>query len=408
MTAVLSARVNALRGHLSSGSLPVLAVRVVAQGAGLVVVLAALVLHGAANTGIFVLTVTISQIAAMPVGTGFGRTLTRNVSRSDEHAATATWTSGVLAAVPLVVVSVAAGAVVLGDLLTTSAMVVSLATSTAGLSLLQMKSAEYRGQGKPVATSVLEAIVPQASALIAIGFGFFGPGAFVVARGVILLVCALVIARPPSWDIRLRSDLASLTSSFNSALIAGTQLLLVRSDLLLIGWLLGPEKVAFYSIMQRVAETVIWPTAAHLVGAASRYAAPDPGPALHDVVLSDRHALRAAQLLSLAISAVVLSAAFGLSFVRLDMGIALGFLVVGNLVVVRYGPETSLLIMRDEVARVALVGMLGLTINLVVSSLLLPVVGVGGAAFATLASVVTMYVSLRQIALQRIGVTASA
>jgi O-antigen/teichoic acid export membrane protein len=408
MTAVLAARGEAIRAKLSSGSMPVLAVRVASQVAGVAVVVAALLLHGAEKTGIFVLTVTISQIAAMPVGTGFGRTLTREISRSDSRSAAATWTSGALATVPLAAVSVGVGAVILGDGVSSMALVLSLAGSTFGLSFLQLKAAEWRGHARPVATSVLEAFVPQVAAFIAIGFGFLGTDAFVIARGVVLVLACVVVARPPSWDLSLRADLASWLSSINSAMIAGTQLLLVRSDLLLIGWILGPEKVAFYAIMQRVAETVIWPTSAHLVGAAPRYAAPASGPSLHAAVMAERRPLRAAQLLSASLAGFALVVALGIGFVRFDMGVALMFLVLGSLVVARYGPETSLLIMRDEVGRVALVGFIGLAINLAVGTVLLRTVGVAGAAFATLASVVAMYVSLRQVALQRIGVTASA
>ncbi|GEM_PF-2127006 len=402
-----TSRAAALRERLSSGSGAVLATRVAAHFAGVVVLLGALLLHGAELTGIFVMTVTISQIAAMPVGAGFGRTLTREVSRGDHQAAASTWASGLVVAVPLAALSVAVGAVLLAGRLPLLVVSVSLVASTVGLAVLQLEAADRRGRGRPVATSTIEGLVPQAVSLLAIGFGFLGAEAFVVSRGLLLMVAAMVVARPPSWDPRRPKNVASWLSSANAAVVAGTQLLLVRSDLLLVGWLIGPDKVAFYAIMQRIAETVYWPVSAYLVGAAPRYAAAEDGSDLHDAVMAERRSLRASQLLATGAAGGASAAAIAVSVVRPEMGLALAFLVASSLVMVRYGPETALLIMRDEVGRVALVGLLGLTLNIAIGSVLLGIVGVPGAAFATLVSVSTMYVSLRRVAFARVGVTAS-
>jgi O-antigen/teichoic acid export membrane protein len=403
----ITQRSLAVRRALDSGSLPVLLTRVAAHAVGVAVIVFLLAVHGREDTGIFVLVLTVTQIAAMPIGAGFGRTLTRVVGRGRTADAVKTWRLGAISCVVSSVIAAVGGAAILAGSVSFEFVAAVVVPGTISLAMLQLEAAARRGAGRPVATTVIESLIPQLASMFALIVGSNGLETILGVRSMALVVAMLFVVRPNFGGSGRDASRGLTLSSVYSAAVAATQLLLLRSDLLIIGWLIGPAAVAPYAIVQRFAEVVHWPVGAHLVGTGRDFARPENNDELREVVIAGREKMLSAQHQAALVGCVMFAAALVVAFRDIELAAAFGVLVVAALVLVRYGPEMSLLIMRDETGMVACIGAVGLGVNLLLTYVLVGLIGTVGAAAGTFVSVVVMYASLREVAIKKLGISVS-
>ena len=194
-------------------------------------------------------------------------------------------------------------------------------------------------------------------------------------------------------------------------LIAAMQLLIVRLDIILLGALEGHEQAGRYAAASRVADLVVFALASANVIVAPLIA----GLHARNDIAGMQHmlALLAKGITLLTLPVVVIIGFFGQSILGLfghDYEVAylpLLILVCGQVVNALSGPVDFIMAMTGQQMKMLQILALATGLNLVLNLLLIPPLGLLGAAIATASTTIFWNLFMRRVVRQRLGVDAS-
>ncbi|MCP4085159.1 MAG: hypothetical protein GY745_08940 [Actinomycetia bacterium] len=379
----------------------VLALRTVSQVLGLGTVGLAVVLLGNEGAGHLILYLTVVQVAALPVGAGYGRTVTMHIGRDERDLANRARRAGLAAGVAAGVIGSIVAVLMLGSEFGRFTVVVTVFASVVSLCVLLLRASELRGEMRPQWSTAVEAIAPQTTLLLALlALSTRGGAGVMIGRTVVLVLTAVLVDR--TTRPAPAGSAAALTAvSLMSSVVAGSQILMVRLDLLMLGWLDGPGDVSAYSVIQRIAEISYWPMGAALVVIGPQFAAATDRPSLSAAVGEVRPRLLAVRGLAVGASAVM--GGVGAVLLNGSWPSTFAVLLFASLVLVFFAPDASLLLMQGRPQVVALASAVGVAANVALNLALIPPFGALGASFATLTALAVSYTVLPALARRQVG-----
>ena len=262
------------------------------------------------------------------------------------------------------------------------------------------------------AVAMLTGVVSMADASVAMGF---------VLLASVLGLLGVSVGQRQSMPDQSRSPAGTRISAVREGaarvwlrptlfllLFTTTNLLLKRTDLLVIGWLLGPNQAGVYAVAMYVASLLALPVTA--IGTAFAPVIATLHAEQRTAVLQEkassaaRWAIAAGLVPSLALLlfAPTLLRVIGNEYVAGSN--VLRILSVGNLLMAAAGPVQLLMTMTGDERRAAIVHVLFAVTNFVVMLASVETFGLEGGALASVASVLSFKIALMVLVRRRIGV----
>ena len=223
-----------------------------------------------------------------------------------------------------------------------------------------------------------------------------------------LLRCHLPVpvrSAPPEWQRRVW-----LRSALSMLLLGGLHIINSRTDIIMLGSMLGAAATGVYSVAVRGSELVMFvmaPVHTALAPTASALHARGERQQLQRVITKSSHAI-----FLLSIPIVIVLSAFGYWFLILFGSeflpgqSALTILCVGKLISLGLGPVALLLIMTGYEREAALGAGLSALLNIVLNAIMIPIWGLEGAATATAISTVCLAALMGVWVRNRLGIRA--
>jgi O-antigen/teichoic acid export membrane protein len=389
---------------------------------------------GIAGYGIFAFVTSTTLLLLVPAILGADRLVTREVAVHASRSSLELMRGLVRHINQLViVVSVGLGAITAAVVLLAHGMVVDDfvlsfwigAFTLPRLAVARVSQATLMGLGRVVSAQVPELLARPTALLVlvvvAVSFGALSPPAALAFQlataglGLVLSVLLLRSAFPPGYaSVAPAYRRGEWTiSTLELALLSGAAVINAQTGTFLLGVLRGPEDAGLYAVAARGAMLISFGLTAvntALAPTAARLWANGEVDRLQQVVTASA---RAVVLFSLPVALIfilfagtVLEVAFGAEFRPASQ--ALAVLSAGQLVNGAMGSVGTLLIMTGN-QRLAAAGIgAGACLNIVLCVVLIPILGVLGAALAATASITVWNILLATAAYRRLGVRSFA
>ncbi|MBL4852016.1 MAG: oligosaccharide flippase family protein [Gammaproteobacteria bacterium] len=269
-----------------------------------------------------------------------------------------------------------------------------------------MQAFKYIGRAQ-LPQSVLRPIFIGATIFCVYSFGFVSNAALVMGIELVSTIVAFGVAwvfvRRISYNrfIAARINYRKgewLKSIFPMFIVSGAQMVLAKSDIIMVGMLLSPTQAGKYAVASLLAGLVTF-----FIMAANQIVAPLISELYHQekfLELQRIITISVVSIFAITLPLILILAYFGVEFLGLfgmefrDQYSVLFVLMVGQIVIVAWGPVGFLLTMTHHQSEASWIIGAAAILNLVLNIILIPALGVIGAAIAT-----SIAVSLRSIAL---------
>ncbi len=248
-----------------------------------------------------------------------------------------------------------------------------------------------------------------ATALMVMGFTIGGLLASILTQYWLLRrhLRPLLAGVPPSYELRHWVKTALPLAGTDV-----TEMLLINADVLVLGLFVSPDQVAFYFAATRLAQILAYVPYSATAATAQKYAAlASPSDRAELQALISRTAILSATLtglgaLGLGLFGAKLLALFGPGYAEAAPIVSL--LALGIFVSCAFGPGEDVLNMLGEERICSLGFLLALGVNLALNFTLIPLLGLTGAAVATLSALAFRGALLASFAKLRLGLVVPA